>query len=108
MDEWTFFADVAEAVAAVPAESIVSRVVLKSPRLNATVFAFDAGQGLSAHTAPVPAVIHILAGSGRLTLGEEEKVVQAGSWVHMPAHLTHSVWAETPLKMLLLLLKGAE
>jgi quercetin dioxygenase-like cupin family protein len=54
----------------------------------------------------VPAVIHILAGEARLTLGDATHAAGPGTLVHMPAHLAHSVYAQTPVVMLLWLLRG--
>lgn len=96
-------------------ESIISRTVWKSSAMKATLFGFDAGQALSDHSAGQDAIAHVLSGAARITLGPprdqpdaEPTVVEGkpGTWIYMPAHLPHSVQAETPTKMLLLLLKG--
>lgn len=34
-----------------------------------TLFAFDKAQGLSEHTAPFDAVVHILGGTAEITIG---------------------------------------
>lgn len=90
-----------------PADGILSRTVYSDDRLKAIVFGFGAGQELSEHTSSLPAVIHILSGEAALTLGADSRQAGPGTWVHMPAGLKHSVRAETPVVMLLLLLKGA-
>lgn len=84
--------------------SIVSRTFAKEGTLKGILFTFDAGQELSEHTAGVPAVIHMLQGEASVTLGGESHELVTGAWVHMPAHLKHSVHAKTPLIMLLLML----
>ena len=89
----------------VPADGILSRTLYDDKQLKVVIFAFDASQELSEHTAAVPAILEIIAGEAQLTLGEEVVAVGAGAWVHMPAHLPHSVSAQTPVKMLLTLLK---
>jgi quercetin dioxygenase-like cupin family protein len=40
--------------------AVVSRVVVKRDTGNVTLFAFDAGQELSEHTAPFDALVQIL------------------------------------------------
>ena len=50
-------------------------------------------------------MINFLSGRGRLTLGSDEMTAEAGTWVRMEARLPHSVVAETPLVMLLLMLR---
>jgi quercetin dioxygenase-like cupin family protein len=90
----------------VPQDGVLSRTVYSDERIKAVIFGFDTGQELSEHTASMPAIIHIVKGEARLTLGEDIREVGAGAWVHMPANLSHSVHATTPLVMLLLLLKA--
>ncbi|HLL89753.1 MAG TPA: cupin domain-containing protein, partial [Tepidisphaeraceae bacterium] len=47
--------------------AIVSRVLVKRPTGNVTLFAFDAGQELSEHTAPFDAVLHVVEGRAAVT-----------------------------------------
>jgi quercetin dioxygenase-like cupin family protein len=89
----------------IPDESIVSRTVWKSASVKASLFGFAAGQSLSDHTANQPAILQILEGEARITLGDASVEAKPGAWIYMPAKLVHSVTAHTPLKMLLLLLK---
>jgi quercetin dioxygenase-like cupin family protein len=102
--DFTYFSNVAALVADAEEGTITSRVIYKDDRLNVTVFAFAAGQGLSEHTASRPAVLHFLSGEARLTLGAETQQAGPGTWVRMRPNLPHSVEAATPVKMLLLLL----
>ncbi len=102
---YTYIANVATLAPEVPADAILSRTFYKDDRLSAIVFSFAPGQELSEHTSSVPAVIHFLSGRGRLTLGSDEMTAEAGTWVRMEARLPHSVVAETPLVMLLLMLR---
>lgn len=88
-----------------PADSIVSRTFFQDDRLRAILFSFAAGQELSEHTASVPAIIHILSGEARLTLGKDELEAAPGFWAHMDANLPHSLYAQTPVVMLLTMLK---
>lgn len=90
----------------IPRDSILSRTIHNDEQVKVVLFSFAVGQELSEHTASTPAVIHILTGTARLTLGSEIVDAQEGTWVHMPAQLPHSVLAKTPVILLLLLLKG--
>jgi quercetin dioxygenase-like cupin family protein len=89
----------------IPADSILSRAIYGDDQVKAVLFSFAAGQELSEHTASVPAIIHILRGQARLTLGADSMEASEGAWAHMPANLPHSVLARTPVTMLLLMLK---
>ena len=88
-----------------PVNGILSRTILQDDRIKAVVFGFGQGQELSEHTAAKPAMLFFVKGEATVGLGGDTKEAQAGTWVHMPAGLTHSIMARTPLVMLLILLK---
>ena len=88
----------------IPPQGILSRTVYSDTIVSVVVFGFDAGQELSEHTAARPALLQILRGEARVTLGGDTFEGRAGTWVHMPAHLPHSVSATTPMVMQLVLL----
>lgn len=50
-------------------------------------------------------MLYFVKGTATVGLGNDVHEAQAGTWVHMPAGLKHSIKAETPLVMLLVLLK---
>ena len=102
---YTYVPDVAALAPEVPDDAILSRTFYKDERLSAMVFSFAPGQELSEHTAAVPAIIHILSGRARLTLGDDATMAEAGTWVRMDPRLPHSVVAETAVVMLLLMLR---
>lgn len=85
--------------------SVVSRTVLDKPTGTVTLFAFDAGQGLSEHTAPFDAMVQVLAGTAAVTIGGAEQVVAAGQAVLMPADVPHAVRADERFKMLLTMIR---
>lgn len=86
--------------------SIVSRVILKQPGGNVTLFAFDQGQELSEHTAPFDALVHVLDGEVQLLIGGNPVTVGAGEAAVMPAHVPHAVKALTKFKMLLTMIRS--
>ena len=90
----------------IPQDGVLSRTIYADERVKAVIFGFDKDQELSEHTASMPAIIHIVSGEAHLTLGGDVHKAGAGAWVHMPANLSHSVYATTPVVMLLLLLKA--
>ncbi len=89
----------------IPRDGTLSRVLHRDDRLRVVVFGFDAGQELTEHTAAVPAVLQIVSGRFRVTLGEETVELGEGAWVHMPAALPHSLEALEPGVLLLTLLR---
>jgi len=103
---YTYIADLAKQVD-IPADGILSRTLYADEGVKVVLFGFDAGQELSEHTASTPAILHIVQGEVRLALGDDSVEAQAGAWVHMPPELKHSIYAKTPVVMLLLLIKTA-
>ncbi|UCF44638.1 MAG: cupin domain-containing protein [Planctomycetota bacterium] len=87
-------------------DSIVSKTIVDKPAGTITLFAFDKEQSLSEHTAPYDAVVQVLDGKARLTIGEDEKRVSAGEIIMMPANVPHSVYAEDRFKMLLTMIRA--
>ncbi len=104
-DDATVFSDIASEVE-IPQNGTLSRVLYKDERLRLVVFAFDAGQELTEHTAAVPAVVQVVRGRLDLTLGAEEVTADPGCWIRMAANLPHSVRALEPSIMLLTMLPG--
>ena len=86
-------------------EATVSRILLKSPAGNVTLFAFDAGQELSEHTTPFDALVQVIDGSGHFTVGGHEHKVDSGESILLPANTPHAVKAESRFKMILTMLR---
>ena len=103
-DAYTHFADLAREIEP-PADGTLSRTVFHDERLKVILFGFSAGQELSEHTASSPAIMHFLRGEADVTLGSDKLAASAGTWIHMPAQLPHSIRTKTPAVMLLLLIK---
>ena len=87
-------------------ESVVSKTLLKKEAGNITLFAFEAGQGLSEHTAPFDAVVYIVDGEAQITIGGETQTVAAGELLVMPANIPHALHAAQRFKMLLVMIRG--
>ena len=104
MIPFTFLESV-EAEVAIPADGILSRTLFSNDALKVVAFGFAAGQELSAHTAPMAAVLYFVKGEAELTLGAESKHVRAGAFVHMASQTPHGILATTPVVMLLLMMK---
>ncbi|MFO8071764.1 MAG: cupin domain-containing protein [Polyangia bacterium] len=85
--------------------SIVSRTLVKKNGGTLTLFAFDAGQELSEHSAPFDAVVQIIDGEAELVIGGEEVPARAGQTVLMPADVPHAVRAPGRFKMLLVMIR---
>lgn len=86
--------------------AIVSRVLLKKPAGNVTLFAFDAGEELSEHTCPYEALLHVVVGTAEVTIGGTPATVEAGQVISLPADVPHAVRAPERFKMLLTIVRA--
>ena len=84
---------------------IASRVLAKNGGGNVTLFAFDAGEGLSEHTTPFDALVIALDGALTLTIGGQRVDAAPGTIVRMPASVPHAVDAAVASRMLLIMLR---
>ena len=99
------------------AASVVSRVLLKNKGGTVTLFAFSKGEGLSEHTAPFDALVHVIEGEAEIGIAPvrretnidaalEKFRVQAGRIITLPANRAHAVTATTDFKMLLIMIRA--
>lgn len=88
------------------AGAVVSKTLLKKQSGTVTLFAFDAGQGLSEHMAPFDAMVQVLDGKAVITLGGKPHRVASGETIIMPANVSHALQAEERFKMLLIMIRS--
>lgn len=86
--------------------SVVSRTILENETGSVTLFAFTEGQGLSEHTAPFDALVHLLDGEAEVTISGQTFHIREGELVIMPANQPHALKAVTKFKMLLTMLRS--
>jgi quercetin dioxygenase-like cupin family protein len=86
--------------------AIVSRIILKRETGNVTLFAFDAGQELSEHTAPFDALVQVVEGEAAITIAGRPHRLRAGDMIIMPANQPHALKALSRFKMLLTMIRS--
>ncbi len=86
--------------------SIVSRQITKAEAGNVTLFAFDAGQELSEHTAPFDALVQVLEGEAEVFISGELFTVKNGQSIILPANQPHALKAGHKFKMLLTMIRA--
>mgnify|MGYP000889990513 CR=1 FL=1 len=86
--------------------SIVSRVLLKAPGGNVTLFAFDEGQALSEHSAPYDALVLVVDGEAQVSIAGQAHRVAAGETILLPANVPHALDATTRFKMILTMIRS--
>lgn len=108
MSEYKWIENVAGSAGDIQPDSILSRTLVRSEHVKAVLFAFDQGQSLSEHQASQAAILQIVSGEATVTVGADTYAAKPGAMLYMPPGLRHSIVAETPLKMLLLLLQNKQ
>jgi quercetin dioxygenase-like cupin family protein len=86
--------------------AVVSRQITKAEAGNVTLFAFDKDQGLSEHTAPFDALVHVLEGEAEVTISSQPYALGAGDAIIMPAGQPHALKALKRFKMLLTMIRA--
>lgn len=86
--------------------SSVSRQIVKKSTGNVTIFAFDEGQGLSEHTAPFDALVHVLEGEAEITITGQPHCLHGGEMILMPAQQPHALKALKRFKMILTMIRS--
>ncbi|MFX0032114.1 MAG: cupin domain-containing protein [Candidatus Hodarchaeota archaeon] len=85
--------------------SIVSRTLIEKDHGTVTLFSFDKDEGLSEHTAPFDAMVHVLDGKVKITISKKEYVLNKGQMIIMPANEPHALKALEKFKMMLIMIK---
>lgn len=80
---------------------IVSRTLAQNRAVSVTLFAFAQGEEISTHDSIGDAMVTVLEGTGRFTVGGKEHFCHEGEVLVMPATVPHAVYAPEPFKMML-------
>ena len=87
-------------------DSIVSKALIAKKTGTVTLFAFDAGQALSEHTAPFDALVQLLEGEAEVSIDKKPFTVKAGELIILPAGVPHAVKAIQNFKMALVMIRS--
>jgi quercetin dioxygenase-like cupin family protein len=88
------------------AGAVVSRTIIDKKSGTLTLFAFDASQGLSEHTAPFDAFVQIIDGKAAITISGKSFHLKQGEMIVMPAGQPHSLKALERFKMMLVMIRS--
>ena len=88
------------------AGAVVSRTLIDKKTGTLTLFSFDAGQGLSEHTAPFDALVYLLDGEAEVTISGKPFHLHTGEIIIMPAGEPHALKATKRFKMMLVMVRS--
>lgn len=80
---------------------VVSKTLVQNKSVSLTLFSFDKGEEISAHSSDGDAMVTILDGTGKFTVGDEVYILKKGETLVMPNQVPHAVYGEEQFKMLL-------
>lgn len=80
---------------------VVSKTLVQNDKVSVTIFSFDKGEEISTHASGGDAMVTVLEGKGRFTIGGEIFVLREGQTIVMPKDVPHAVYGEERFKMLL-------
>ena len=80
---------------------VVSKTLVQNELVSVTVFSFDKGEEISSHSSDGDAMVTVLEGKGKFTIGGNDYYLKEGETIVMPKGIPHSVFGEEMFKMLL-------
>lgn len=78
---------------------VVSKTLVQNDKVSMTIFSFDKGEEISTHAAGGDAMVTVLEGTGRFTVGGEVFILNEGETLIMPKDIPHAVYGEEKFKM---------
>lgn len=78
---------------------VVSKTLVQNDYVSMTIFSFDKGEEISTHAAGGDAMVTVLEGTGRFTVGGDVFILNAGETLIMPKDIPHAVYGEKKFKM---------
>ena len=78
---------------------VVSKTLVQNDKVSMTIFSFDKGEEISTHAAGGDAMVTVLEGTGRFTVGGEVFSLSEGETLIMPKDIPHAVYGEERFKM---------
>lgn len=82
---------------------VVSKTLVQNDFMSMTLFSFEKNEEISTHAAKGDAMVTVLDGTGRFTVGDEVFVLTEGQTLIMPKNIPHSVYGLERFKMQLII-----
>lgn len=78
---------------------VVSKTLVQNDFVSMTLFSFDKGEEISTHASGGDAMVTVLEGIGKFTVGGEIFILNEGETLIMPKDIPHAVYGEEQFKM---------
>ena len=73
---------------------VVSKTLVQNDVVSMTLFSFDKGEEISTHAAGGDAMVTVLDGTGRFTVGDDVFILNEGETLIMPKDIPHAVFGD--------------
>ncbi len=78
---------------------VVSKTLVQNDYVSVTIFSFDKGEEISTHASGGDAMVTVLDGTGKFTIGGDVFILKEGDTIVMPKDVPHAVFGEERFKM---------
>lgn len=78
---------------------VVSKTLVQNDYVSVTIFSFDKGEEISTHASGGDAMVTVLEGTGRFTIGGDVFILNEGETIVMPKDVPHAVFGEEKFKI---------
>ena len=78
---------------------VVSKTLVQNDYVSVNIFSFDKGEEISTHASGGDAMVTVLEGTGRFTIGGDVFILNEGETIVMPKDVPHAVFGEEKFKM---------
>lgn len=78
---------------------VVSKTLIQNDYVSVTLFSFDKGEEISTHASGGDAMVTVLEGTGKFTIGGDVFILKEGETIIMPKDVPHAVYGQEKFKM---------
>lgn len=78
---------------------VVSKTLVQNDYVSVTLFSFDKGEEISTHASGGDAMVTVLEGTGKFTIGVDVFILKEGETIIMPKDVPHAVYGQEKFKM---------
>lgn len=78
---------------------VVSKTLVQNDYVSVTLFSFDKGEEISTHASGGDAMVTVLEGTGKFTIGGDFFILKEGETIIMPKDVPHAVYGQEKFKM---------
>lgn len=78
---------------------VVSKTLVQNDYVSVTLFSFDKGEEISTHASGGDAMVTVLEGTGKFTIGGDVFILKEGETIIMPKDVPHAVYGHEKFKM---------